>query len=376
MHVGDWMKDGGRVGQAGVLTAVLAAWTAGCQAMDPAAALAPTPVRQPSTQAAGGGVIRFGAIADVQYADKPAGETRHYRQSVAKLQAAAADLNREPLSFVVHLGDLVDGGFGNYDAVDAAYSQIRAPRYYVLGNHEFAVEPAEQARVIQRLGLDKLGSGRGYYDFVAGDCRFIVLNAYDLSLLASPPGSRARKQAEEMVARLKTAKATNAATWNGGVGPEQLTWLRARLQQARTAGQRVIVLCHFPLHPADAPHNLWNDEEVRSIVEGSGVVAAWINGHNHAGGYGFHGGVHYLNLQGMVETADTTAYAVIEIHPDHIAVSGRGREPSRRLTLERRTAETTTGSRPAPATTTAAPATHPPFIERVTFGPVRAPDER
>jgi len=35
----------------------------------------------------------------------------------------------------------------------------------------------------------------------------------------------------------------------------------------------------------------------------------------------------------MVETADTTAYAVATLHADRLVLEGRGREPSRELAL-------------------------------------------
>ena len=39
--------------------------------------------------------------------------------------------------------------------------------------------------------------------------------------------------------------------YNGGLGSEQMTWLRAELAAASAAGERVLVFCHVILHPLD-----------------------------------------------------------------------------------------------------------------------------
>ena len=64
------------------------------------------------------------------------------------------------------------------------------------------------------------------------------------------------------------------------------------------------------------------------------TVAAWINGHNHAGTYEQRDGIHYLTLKGMLDTKEN-AFATIEIYEDAIKVDGHYREPDRRLPLEK-----------------------------------------
>ena len=59
----------------------------------------------------------------------------------------------------------------------------------------------------------------------------------------------------------------------------------------------------------------------------SGVVAACFSGHNHAGNYGEKRGIYYVTLQGLVETPDTAASALVELYPDGLVVTGHGREP-------------------------------------------------
>ena len=64
-------------------------------------------------------------------------------------------------------------------------------------------------------------------------------------------------------------------------------------------------------------------------------MAAYLNGHNHAGNYGQLNGIHYLTLKGMVDT-EKTSYAVIEVYTDRLVVKGFGRETERELPLPQR----------------------------------------
>ena len=50
-----------------------------------------------------------------------------------------------------------------------------------------------------------------------------------------------------------------------------------------------------------------------------------------SGNYAIKEGIHYLTIQGMVETADTTAYAVVAVYEDRLKVLGVGREQDRVL---------------------------------------------
>lgn len=41
--------------------------------------------------------------------------------------------------------------------------------------------------------------------------------------------------------------------FGGGISAEQLAWLRAELQAAKEAGQRVVLLGHLPVMPGTSP---------------------------------------------------------------------------------------------------------------------------
>jgi 3',5'-cyclic AMP phosphodiesterase CpdA len=175
-----------------------------------------------------------------------------------------------------------------------------------------------------------LPARRGVFDLPGWRC--LLLDTNDVSRYAHAAGSLAREEAERELARLVAARVRQAKPWNGGVGPAQLRWFEAECASARLEGRRVLVLSHHPVWPA-GDHCVWNAGEVLAAVDRQPNVAAWLNGHHHAGALGERRGVPYITLRGMVETADTTAYAVASLHADRLILEGRGREPSRELAL-------------------------------------------
>ena len=93
----------------------------------------------------------------------------------------------------------------------------------------------------------------------------------------------------------------------------------------------VMIFCHFPVFPKNG-HNLWNDNVLTDLLARYTCVAAYVNGHNHAGNYGQRDGIHYLTLKGMVDTEESS-YSVIEVYADRLVVKGFGRETNRDLPL-------------------------------------------
>jgi predicted phosphodiesterase len=267
----------------------------------------------------------FGVLADAQYCDAEPSGTRYYRASSKKLAACVDAFNQLELAFAIHLGDFIDRDFQSYDVMVPIYNRVKAPHYHVLGNHDFSVAEERLDGVVQRLGLPNR-----YYCFRTGGWRLIVLDGNDLSLIARRKGSPEYERAQSVYTNLKAQNAPNAQTWNGGIGEGQLAWLEGQLGTADKAGENVIVFCHFPVFPENV-HNLWNATEVIETLESHRSVVAYMNGHNHAGNYGQKNGIHYLTFPGMVETPNTTAYAVVEVRPNGLKVKGYGRTRSRLL---------------------------------------------
>lgn len=263
--------------------------------------------------------LRFGVIADCQYADKPDGPVRLYRMSVDKLHEAVATLNEEDLRFTFHLGDMIDEFSESFEVILPIWDNLRMSKVQVLGNHDFHL-PREQL-------LATMGMPASYHQFRRNGWRFIVVDTNDVSTYGNPVGSEKYELAQQMRSDLVAAGRPNGQTWNGGVGAEQLAWIEQTLRTAQHNGERVVLTAHHPIFPLNA-HNAYNDDQLVDLVTSYDNVVGWFNGHNHAGNYGFAGGKHFLTFKGMVDTT-TTSYATVEAYEDHLAIDGFGREPNR-----------------------------------------------
>ncbi|TDR87317.1 metallophosphoesterase [Enterovirga rhinocerotis] len=278
-------------------------------------------------QTSGAPAVRFGAIADPQYAPVAPRRTRFYGNSLWKLDAAIAELNKADLQFCVTLGDIIDRHWESFSHILPIYDRLRHPNVLVLGNHDYEVGADWLGSVHRATGLKK-----PYYDFAAGGLRFIVVDGNDVSLFANAPGSDKHKLAQETLDRLTRDGAINAKRWNGGMSEEQITYLKTTLADAKTKGERVVVFGHYPVYPANE-HNMWGWQDFVELLAGHDNVLAYFCGHNHVGNYGERAGIHFVNLKGMVETPDTTAFSIVEIQGDRLDLKGFGREESRSFKL-------------------------------------------
>ncbi len=259
-------------------------------------------------------LFSFGAIADCQYCDCD-GTRRQYRLSPEKLMNCVEDLNTKELNHVVHLGDFIDKDWKSFDVLLPIISGLEAPMRHVLGNHDFSVADEFKDQVPKRLGLTDR-----YYDFAVGKWRFLILDTNDVSLYAYPAGSKRAKESQAIYESL----GGKLPKYNGGIGEAQMKWIEEKLEASSRKGETVILHSHHPVYPFTS-HAAWNAREVVDLIQRFDCVAAYINGHNHAGAYGFKKGVHYLTLKGMVDTEETS-YSVISVYPDLLQVKGTGRQ--------------------------------------------------
>lgn len=269
--------------------------------------------------------LRFGVIADPQYADIPPAGTRHYRESLGKLEACIAEMNRHDLAFVITLGDLIDRDFASFDPVLERYAKLKAPHRIVLGNHDFDVADPDKARVTGKVGLPS-----AHYSFPHGTWRIVVIDGTEVSTYRHPADDPRTVEAKQQLAKLAATGENNAKQWNGALGDAQLQWLEGELTSAKAADQRVIVCGHFPLLPSEDSHRIWNSEEVVSIIDRHPHVAAYFNGHNHKGNHTHSRQCHHVNFKGMVETATDNPFAIVDCHADRLTISGFGPEPTRK----------------------------------------------
>jgi len=270
--------------------------------------------------------IRFGVVADCQYYAGPSLATRYYSQSLSKLKESIARFNQEKVDFVVNLGDTVDRSFQSFDSILPLFREPQAPVYHVLGNHDFNVEEENQDKILPKFRMK-----RSYYAFPKGKWRFIMLDGCELRI-PFPKDESLRREAEALYQELRAKGKRNALSWNGGISRKQMDFLERELEKSQKSDKPVIVICHFPVLP-EASYNLWNDEEVVSLLERYRCVIAYFSGHNHAGDYILKNRIHYLTFQGMVETPDSNAFAVVTLEKEIIVVKGFGREPDRALKI-------------------------------------------
>lgn len=274
-------------------------------------------------------LFRFGIVADPQYAPVVPNlkMNRYYSNSLWKLSDAIEAFNKEDLQFVATLGDIIDRHWESFNHILPLYDKLRHEHFFVLGNHDYDIAKEYLTSVTRTVGMEK-----AYYDFTGGGYRFLVLDGNDVSTFAPPEGDPRREVAAKRLEELKAREADNAQTWNGSLSDEQFAWAEETVKKAQAAGEKVIVLNHYPVYPANE-HNLWDSERIVEMLTGYDNFVAYFNGHNHAGNYGETGGKHFLNFKGMVDTPDTTAYAVVEVYADRIEVRGVGREENRTLKI-------------------------------------------
>lgn len=274
-------------------------------------------------------ILRFGVIADPQYADLAANRAldRHFRQSLAKLSQAIGTFEGEDLDFIVTLGDLVDRGWENFEAPLEIYRRSRHECLFLPGNHDFLVEPERIAEVYDTLGMPS-----PYYSFVRSGIRFIVTDCCEESLFATVADPARHASAKARLERLEAAGAQNAKDWNAGISGRQFTWIAGQLKAARAADQAVIVMGHYPLYP-QTDHALWDAGALAELLSGAPHVLAYLCGHDHRGGLEKAGHCWFFNAMGMVDTAEDNAFCVVEIHADRIEIRGFGREQDRSLPL-------------------------------------------
>lgn len=268
--------------------------------------------------------LRFGVIADPQYADKAAKGSRHYRESLKKLRACIAELNSYDLEFTVTLGDLIDQDLASFEPVLSCYEKLKSQHRVVLGNHDFSVADEDKGKVLSVLGLE-----RGYESFENGGWRFLLLDGTAESVYRYSASDPRKKSFSKHFAELKASGIKNAKFSNGGLGKAQLAWLEEELSAAAQAGERVVVCNHYPVMPANKGYNLWDAQEVVALIRKHPQVALYLNGHNHAGNYTHEGHCHYVNLKGMVETVTDSAFAVVSCWADRITIEGFGTEETR-----------------------------------------------
>lgn len=273
--------------------------------------------------------FRFGIMADLQYADLDDGHshvekiTRRYRQSLSILKQARAFFDAQQTHVNILLGDLVDAKSMKGDKHDAALAAILShlkprERYnLVAGNHDLTCfsRPkvfSEYLPESAKSTLPTTGKVLYYSTSPHPEWRFIFLDALDVSAFNASTDS-GRVLAEDLLTKMNpnllgdkihgnwfeglNDDRRRFVPYNGGLGEEQMTWLRRELFDAETRGLSCIIFCHLPCYArcVDSSGLLWNAEDVLALVQSFRAVKAWFAGHDHSGGYAVcESGIHHV----------------------------------------------------------------------------------
>lgn len=261
-------------------------------------------------------IIKVGLIADPQYGDIDTIGVRFFRESVRKLIEALEVFRTNKVNFIINLGDLIDRNHTNYPAVLNLFDKTRIPYYNVLGNHDFEIEDKYKEGILERYRMPYY-----YYDFEVKNIRFIFLDGTELGKYSESIHPELVNEGKEL--RTRIAGKINDKPWNGGVGKRQQEWLKGKLAEGNTKGNKILIFNHFPVLPETIDLTLWNSDEIISIIEGFPNIVAYICGHYHEGGYTCRNGVHYITQKAMSDTTEN-AFAIMEIHHDKLKLNGFG----------------------------------------------------
>lgn len=252
--------------------------------------------------------LRVGLVTDLHYADKASRGSRHYRQTLSKLDEAAGKFEKGNLSFLVELGDFIDAADSveteqrYLKTINEKFSKICSERHYVLGNH--CVDTLKKEEF-----LSEVEQAKSYYSFDRDGFHFVILDSCFRS--DGTPYQR------------KNFKWTDA-----NIPPAELAWLAADLK-ANT--KPTIVFAHQRLDVSNN-HGVKNNAAVRKILESSGNVLAVFQGHSHKNDLKEINGIHYCTLVAMVEGsgAENNGYSLMDLHSDStIQLTGFRKQQSR-----------------------------------------------
>ena len=164
-------------------------------------------------------LFTFGIIADIQYADIDDGfnfkqtRKRYYRNSLRLLQKANEGWNVEQVkpSFILQLGDIIDGFNKKFDASQCALDRVmrefnHSPAvHHVWGNHEFYnfTRGVLFSSVLNtKSNQDRVSDPDEFYAYhfsPTPNFRFVVLDAYDLSVIGREQASEKYKQSLKLL---------------------------------------------------------------------------------------------------------------------------------------------------------------------------------
>jgi alkaline phosphatase len=257
---------------------------------------------------------RVGLITDLHYADKPPAGTRHYRETLTKLDAAAEQFHKDKTDLVVELGDLIDAAdsveveLDYLDRIHKPCSALPGDKHYVLGNHCVDMLTKEEF-------LTGVGQKKSNYSFDANGFHFVILDA----CYRSDGQDYGRKNSK----------------WDDAHVPEeQVRWLKDDLAATK---HKTILFAHQRLDVENS-YGIKNAAAIRKALEDSGKVIAVFHGHSHKNDLKEINGIHYCTLVAMVEGsgAENNGFSTLDVFENgDLKLMGFKQQKSRELGARR-----------------------------------------
>lgn len=226
-------------------------------------------------------------------------------RSEKQLTQAIAEINELPAKFVLHLGDVVDGGReAQYPVYARLKKTLNKPIHEIPGNHD----PVDLFRKHVAEEIDR------HVDY--GGVRFVMFNN------------------------------SHRESHDGFITPAQIKWLKKRCDEASQKGLRIVICCHVPVHSNTHPDRGWYVKPKNGqaafyevLREHSGRVLACLHGHFHNGIRGWRDNgttIEVLcpsvcynqnrNLTEHLKTGKATGFFVDELRAGYVLVElGEGR---------------------------------------------------
>ena len=319
-------------------------------------------------------LLRFGVIADVQYADNDDKQawynptkTRFYRNSLKQVRKAFEywesfgrsndDVNDNnddnvndhcPISFILQLGDIIDALSKtkcSHSAIDRTLNcfldNTKMPTFHTVGNHElynfnrtelchlfdkylFHHNVHENLNILHPKEMND--SKTLFYRFKPRPgIKFISLDTYDISVLGYDRNHPKYQIAANILRsyhhcddlnvwdsdkNLKNDMDKRFQSSNGGLSFEQLQWLDNELIESDMLNEMVIVFGHVGLHPKSCG---WD-----SILWNYDQVIDCFNQHNSVIAY-FNGHAHNSGYTYDNNIHYIVLHGIIETPPDNEA---------------------------------------------------------
>lgn len=212
------------------------------------------------------------ALATDTHLSRQAGDEKQFEKLVG-------EINRSAAQFTLFCGDLVDNGQGEgkekqYPAWKEIAKGLKRDYFAVPGNHD-----------PDSLFLNHIAKQTDFV-FEHKDFRFVCFRNAEPN-----PGH------------------------DGIVTPEQLKWLKARLDEARDKDQRVVLVSHVAYHENKHPDVGWyvkkGREEFGKLLAANKQIVASLTGHFHCGlrGWDDTAGIHEVVLPSASWNADRGLHA-------------------------------------------------------------------